>query len=620
MRLKWKEKYNKKIISEKDAIQKVKSGNRVFLHTGCAEPQLLIKELASQAGRLSDVEIVQILSMGEAPYAEQQLMASFRPNALFIGPGLRIAGAEWGSRADYTPVFLCKVPNLFSEGLVHLDVTLIQVSPPDQFGYCSLGISVDVSKAAVENAELVIAEVNENMPCTYGDSFIHEKKINYFVESQNNLLEYNPAPPEEVAQAIAKNVAKLIDHGSTLQLGIGAIPDALLPFLKEKENLGIHTEMLSDGVMELIKNGVITNEEKSIHRGKIICSFAMGSRDLYSWMHNNPMFEVRPSDYVNNPQLIAQNKKMVAINSALEVDLTGQVCVESLGSIPYSGIGGHVDFMRGAADANGKPIIAMPSTAKGQTISRIVPTISTGAGVVLGRADVHYIVTEYGIASLFGKSLRERAVALIAIAHPTFRENLLEEAKSLKLVYPDQLLPQDPGKLYPEECEIKYEVKDVGEIFFRPIKPTDEALLKDLYYSFSKESIHLRFFGGLKSFPHPELMKQVIVDYDEEIAVVGLIQEKPHVHEHAIALGQYYLDRASNTAEVAFVVNDKYQRKGIGTFLLKHLIMIAKSRGIKCLTAEVLTENKAMMAIFYKSGCKVTTRLSEGVYLISLEL
>ncbi|MFQ5979566.1 MAG: GNAT family N-acetyltransferase [Candidatus Heimdallarchaeota archaeon] len=612
----WRNQYKSKLVSPQQAIKQIEAGNRVFLHTGCAEPQILIEELARQAGRLFDAELVQILQMGSAPYAEKRLQDSFRANALFIGPGLREAVA--GGRADYTPVFLSKVPSLFYDGLIHLDVALLQISPPDDFGYCSLGISVDVSKAAAEKASIVIAEVNQKMPRTLGDSFISVDKIDFLIESHRDLLEYLPQPTAEVARAIAKNVAKLIDNGSTLQLGIGTIPDALLPFLQGKKALGIHTEMLSDGVMHLVREGVITNAHKSIHRGKAVCSFAMGSGELYAWMHNNPMLEVRTSDYVNNPSLIAQNKKMVAINSALEVDLTGQVCVEGLGSLPYGGIGGHVDFMRGAAGSEGgKPIIALPSTAKGETISRIVPSLMAGAGVVLGRADVHYIVTEYGIASLFGKNLRERAVALIAIAHPDYREELLREAKRLRFVYPDQLLPQDPGTLYPEECEISHSFEEVGSIFFRPIKPTDESLLKELYYSASVESLQRRFFGGLRFFPHEALMPQVIVDYEEEMAIIGLLG--PHGHEQACSLGQYFLDRASGLAEVAFVVRDDYQGHGIGTFMLNHLIMVAKSRGIKGFIAEVLPENKAMMAVFHKSGYEVIARFSEGTYSVRIQ-
>jgi acyl-CoA hydrolase/GNAT superfamily N-acetyltransferase len=609
----WQQRYKTKLVSPLRAIEQIEPGHRVFLHTGCAEPQMLIEELARQAGRLSDAELVQILQMGPAPYAKK-LQESFRANALFIGPGLREAIA--GGWADYTPIFLCNVPRLFYEGTIPLDVALIQVSEPDDFGYCSLGISVDVSKAAAETARIIIAEVNSKMPRTMGDSFIHMDKIDFLVESDRDLLEYTPKPPKQVAQAIAKNAAKLIDHRATLQLGIGTIPDALLPFLKEKRDLGIHTEMLSDGVMHLIREGVITNEKKTIHKGKVICSFAMGSGELYAWMHNNPVFEFRPSDYVNNPGLIAQNKKMVAINSALEVDLTGQVCVEGLGSTPYGGIGGHVDFMRGAAGSEeGKPIIAMPATAEKGKISRIVPTLKPGAGVVLGRADIHYVVTEYGIASLFGKNLRERAMALISIAHPDFRDKLLEEAKRLKLVYQDQMLIPY-SKLYPEEWETTSEFEGVGEVVFRPVKQTDEALLKNLFYSSSQESIHMRFFGGLRAFPHSFLMKHVVVDYEEEMAILGLLQKDPP--EQAIALGQYYLDRAANVAEVAFVVRDEYQGRGLGTFLLQYLIEIARARGIKGFTATVLAENKPMMAVFYKSGFEVTTRYSEGSYAVNI--
>ncbi len=427
----WERIYHQRMTTAEDAVQRIRSGQRVFLTGNCSVPQTVLKALVqrARAGEIDNVEIVQVLTVGDAEYVSPDLEGRLRVNTLFISANVRQAVHE--GRADFTPVFLSEVPGLFRKELP-LDVALIHVSPPDEHGFCSFGVEVGITKPAAEAARIVIAEVNDRMPRTLGDSFIHVSKIDAFVPVSYNLPELPQGQPGEVQMRIAQHIAELIPDGATLQLGIGGIPDAVLYYLKDKRDLGIHTELFSDGVVELVEQGVITNERKTLHRGKIIVGFVLGSQRLYDFVDNNAMVEFHPTDYVNDPFVIAQNDNMVAINSAIEVDLTGQVCADSIGPKFYSGVGGQVDFIRGAARSKGgKPIIALPSTAKGGTISRIVATLKPGAGVTTTRNDVHYVVTEYGVAYLHGKTIRQRAEALIAIAHPDFRADLRREAKKL---------------------------------------------------------------------------------------------------------------------------------------------------------------------------------------------
>ena len=427
----WPSIYRNKITTPEKAVEYIKSGNRIIIGSGCAEPQVLVKALNSIAPKLRGVEIISLLTTGIAGYTDEEYHGIFRHNAFFVGANTRNAVNE--GRADFTPIFLSEIPRQFKLGLLPVDVALIQVSPPDEHGFCSFGISVDIVKPAAENAKFVLAEVNDRMPRVLGDSFIHVRKFTAVVESSDPILTLPRTESTDVQMKIGKNVADLIEDCSTLQMGIGGIPDAVLSLLGNKKDLGIHTEMFSDGVIELVEKGVINNEKKTLHPGKIISSFIMGNKELYDYINNNPMIELHPSDYTNDPFIISQNNKMVAINSALEIDITGQVCADTIGPRQYSGIGGQVDFIRGAARSEGgKPIIAIPSTAKNGKISRIVPRFDTGTAVVTSRGDVHWIVTEYGAVNLHGKSLRERAKALISIAHPDFREMLEKEARERK--------------------------------------------------------------------------------------------------------------------------------------------------------------------------------------------
>jgi len=427
----WEIDYKKKLRTPDEALRCVQSGMRVYIQPGCAEPETLVDALIQRAPHVQDVEIVHMMTMGRAPYVAPEMAGHFRHNAVFIGGNVREAVNE--GRADYTPVYLSEIEELFESGAMPIDVALIEVSPPDSHGFCSFGVGVDTTLTAARLARYVVAQVNDQMPRTYGDSFIHVSKIDAIVESSRPLCAMKRAEITDMQAAIARNVAGLIEDGAVLQTGIGGIPDAVLPLLMDRKDLGVHSELVSDGVIPLIDAGVITGARKNFKPRKIILGFALGTENLFNYVDNNPIFEFHPTAYTNDPALIARNDKMVAINSALQVDLTGQVCSDSIGTYFYSGIGGQVDFLRGASRSKGgKPIIALSSTAKNGTISRITPMLAPGAGVVTSRGLIRYVVTEYGVAYLHGKSIRERAQALIEIAHPKFRDELYEYCEHTK--------------------------------------------------------------------------------------------------------------------------------------------------------------------------------------------
>ncbi len=430
----WVDIYRSRVTTAPEAVKAIESGDRVWIHPGCNTPTRLIDAMVARAPELEDVEVVHILTLADAPYAEPGMAGHFRHRALFVGGNVREAVNQ--GRADFVPVHLHEIPALITGGLMPVDVALIHISPPDEHGFCSYGVGVDGTKAAVENARVSIALVNQRMPRTLGDSFVHVSKLTSVVEVDEPLIELPMATEvSETARQIGRNIASLIPDGATLQMGIGEIPDAVLIFLEDKQHLGVHTEMFSDGLVDLFEAGVVTNERKTLHRGKIVASFVIGTKRSFDFVDNNPFMEFHPSGYVNDPFIVAQNENMVAINSALSIDLTGQVCADSIGPKVYSGFGGQLDFIRGAARSKGGvPIIALPSTARDGAISRITQALLPGSGVVTTRADVHYVVTEYGVANLYGQSLRERARQLIDVAHPDHREELERAAGERRLL------------------------------------------------------------------------------------------------------------------------------------------------------------------------------------------
>jgi acyl-CoA hydrolase/GNAT superfamily N-acetyltransferase len=615
MILNWHTTYQSKLTDARTALNRIRKGARVFIGSACGEPQLLVKTLIDVADNLADTEIIHFLDLGIASYTDEKFTEKFRHNALFIGSNTRAAIKE--GRADYTPIFLSEIPLLMLRGSLPIDVALISVSPPDKNGYVSLGISVDITKTACEAADYVVAEVNPNMPRTLGDSFLHVSEIDAFVENDIPLLEFVQKAPGDIAKSIGEHIADLIENESTIQTGVGRIPNSVFPYLLNKRDLGIHTETFTDGIIDLIEAGVITCKKKSLHPGKVIAAFCMGTKRLYDYVDNNPLFEFHPCKYVNDPYVIAQNDRMVSINSALTVDITGQVNSDSLGFIFYSGIGGQVDFVRGSAmSRRGKSIMVLPSTTDDGKNSRIVPYLSPGSGVVVTRGDIHYVVTEYGVAYVHGKSIRDRAMVLINIAHPNFREELLEAAKKQGYVYRDQTLPV---VLYPKGYETYWTDTKGTEIFFRPVKPTDERAIQEMIYALPEQDIYTRFFQNLKSFSHKIAMPLAAIDYNDRMAIAAVTgKEEPESREQIVAVGRYIRDPDTNFAEVAFTTHHEWQDRGIGTFLLQYLVRIAKEKNIKGFTADVLARNTPMMKVFSKVGHPLKTHLEYGVYELNI--
>lgn len=612
----WEKKYPEKFASEESVFANIHRGDTIFIGSACAEPQYLVQGLIryvqSHPKAFFDAEVLSIWSLGVAPYATEKFKENFRHNSFFIGDSTRNAVNQ--GLADYTPVFLSQVPEIFRRGLERVDVALIQTSLPDERGYLSVGVSVDIVMAAVEAAGIVVAQVNRHMPRVHGDTFIHMEDVDYVIPHDEPILEYSTEADTEITRRIGQYVAKLVEDGDTIQVGYGSIPNAVIANLAGKKHLGVHTELLSDGIVELIKKGVIDNTRKTVNRGKTVATFCMGKKSTYEFIHDNPAVSFQRIDYTNNPFLIAQHDNMVAINSALEIDLTGQVTAESIGRIFHSGMGGQADFMRGAfRSRGGKPILTIQSTAHDGTVSRIVPTLSQGAGATLTRGDVHYVVTEYGIAYLHGKNIRERAMALIAVAHPKFREWLVEEAKKAGFVYPNQaIMPGEKGR-YPEELETYRKTKTGMDIFLRPIKISDEHLEKDFLHRLSDRSLYLRFISKRQDMPHDRLQELVVIDYTQEMAIVAVVDDGQKGHEKFVGVGRYYIYPDRQSAEIAFAVRDDYQNRGIGQELLSYLTYLAKRQGLLGFTAEVLAANEPMLHVFEKGGFEMHRRTIAGL-------
>jgi acyl-CoA hydrolase/RimJ/RimL family protein N-acetyltransferase len=616
-----KKQYPEKFVSEEQIFSHIHRGDRIFISSACGEPQYLVKAMInyteSYPKAFFDTEVIHIWSMGVAPYTDEKFRANFRHNSFFIGDSTREAVNK--GMADYTPVFLSEVPNLFAKRMIPIDIALIQTTLPDEHGYMNMGITVDIAKAAVQNARLVIAQVNAAMPRTHGDGFIHIGKVDFIIPHDEPILEFSFTDDDnvEVTQSIGNYVASLIQDGDTLQVGYGSVPDAILINFAGKKHLGVHTELISDGIVELMRLGVIDNSMKTVDQGKTVASFCMGRKDTYDYLNNNPSIEFKAIDYTNNPFVIAQHDSLVAINSALQVDLTGQSTAESLGRTFYSGMGGQASFMRGAVlSKRGRSIVVLPSTAHNGDISRIVPFLSEGAGVTLNRGDIHYVVTEYGIAYLHGKNIRERAMELISIAHPKFRRDLIQEAKALNLIYKDQAYIAGKAGEYPKEIETYRTTASGLEIFIRPVRISDEPLVKDLFYSLSDNSMYRRFISRRKDMPHERLQEFVVIDYTREVSIVAIYKEEDK--ETLVGLGQYNIDANTHTAEVSFVVNEDFHNRGIGTELLNYLTLLAKKQGLLGFTAEVLVENRPMLHLFEKMGFAMDKRVEEQTYELKM--
>ncbi len=587
-----------KVVSAETAISKIKRGSRVFVGTGCGEPQHLIKNMVQDLN-MQDIMIYQMLSSTFSQFIEEDsFLKRFSLKLFFISRALRKAASE--GKLDYLPTYLSQIPTLFYSKRIGLDAALVQVSPPDKFGYCSLGVSVDITRSGMESAKIVIAQVNPRMPKTWGDSFVHVDEIDYLVPHEEPIVEsLSTRKQNEITRRIGHFVSEVVDDEATLQIGFGHLPNEILPYLDKKKDLGIHTQVITDGLLPLLKKKVITNKKKTLIPGRVVASLVMGSRELYDFVDNNPMFYFRSSDYVNDPTVIARNDNLISISSALEVDLTGQVCSDSIGNKFYSGIGDQVDFLRGSAMSKGGfSVIALPSTAQNGRVSRIVPSLSEGAGVATTRADVDIVITEYGIAELQGKSIYQRVMELVQIAHPKFREELVEEAKKRRFIFADQLPPSTEDLIFLEGYKTTRGLKNGKTVLFRPLFPSDEFAYRNFFYSLQEKTIYYRFFYKMRIFSHEVLQKQYAsVDYKRNMSIVGLVHRKRH--KELIAIGSY-AEAEAERAEVAFVVREDYQGMGIASYLLEQLEVIARDNDYTGFIATTLRENSAMLHVFKK--------------------
>jgi acyl-CoA hydrolase/GNAT superfamily N-acetyltransferase len=595
----------------------IKNGYRIFLGTGASCPHTLIDLFLESAKHFSDLEFIYLLSLGKSPWIDPAYEANLRVNTFFLDQGTR--DAVRSGKADYTPCFLSEIPALLKDNILPVDIAFIQVTPPDAQGYCSLGVSVDIVMAAAKSAKYILAQINDQMPRTFGQCYLHQDEIAAFIKVSEPLPEVASVELDDTALQIGKYVSLLIEDGCTLQVGIGKIPDAVLHQLTGHNDLGVHTEMFSDGLLQLYNNGNISNRLKGIHEGKTITSFCFGSRKLYEFVDNNPHVEFHGTDYVNNPAVIARNNQMISITSATQVDLTGQIVSDSVGGQFYSGIGGQVDFIRGAGmSRGGRPIIAMPATACNETVSRVVSEVSQGAGVVATRGDVHYVVTEYGIATMRGRSIRERVMELIQIAHPKFREQLLEDMLQSSKVPTYQRSTPVPVKELGTTEVIKLDMQ--GEDYFlRPLHPSDQLRLQSFFYSHDKVTLFQRYRNEPKKMGTAQAYRLVNTDLTKDMALC--IFERQGPREVILAVGRYYTLDEGTRAEVAFVVHESMRGRGFASLLLEKLIDIARQRQLKFLTANVRKDNPSMRRVFekYHFSSEAAEDPAELEYLLPLD-
>jgi len=610
----WADAYLQKRRSAAEAVRLVKSGQRVFIGSACAQPQELVRALSEAAPRLSGLEIVRLLSTETTPLsalADQTQDFALNLRTIYLGS----ANSELIARHQrfITPMNMSEVPDLFTSKKLPIHAALVQVSPPDDFGWMSLGISVDVTQAAARAADLVIAQVNTQMPRVLGQSFIHVNDVDIVVEHDEALLAVQNRPSSETATRIGQLIARLIEDGSTLQIGLDAASQATIQALADKNDLGVHSQFLTDDVMHLYSKGVITNRRKGFNDGKLVASAAIGSRNLYDFLDNNPAVDFRPSDYVNDPFVIARHNRMVSMNVARTMDLTGQVEVEASERTFFAGISGIVDFMRGARRSpGGKAILMLHSTTEDGRASNIVPILNnTNVGVP--RADVHYVVTEYGAFNLLGKSLQERAMGMITVAHPDFREELFAAAKKLGLIGAERKLGEAVHGIYPVNLEEALEI-DGEEVVIRPAKPVDERRIQEHYYSLDKDDIFSRFRHEKTSFSRSDVEVRSHVDYVKDLTLVAVVGE--FGFGRVVAVGECMLIQKINMAEVAFSVHKKYQNKGIGRRILRKLADTARERGLFGLMAYTSPNNQGMIRMFKSLPYKVKSAFDgEGVTL-----
>ncbi len=611
----WQELYRERRVEADAALAQLRSGSGVFIGSGCGEPRHLVAALARRAESLRDVAVIQAISVASEDYTAEQFAQNLRAQRYFVAAGARREVSE--GRADYTPIYLSDLPPLIARRRLKVDAALIQCSPPDEHGYLSLGVAVDVVADAVEAARLVIAQVNPAMPRTLGDSFLHVSQIDQLVEHDEPLLAFVQPPPDDIARQVARQAARLVPDGATIHCGLGSVAQAVLAQLQEHRDLGVHTDVLTDAYLGPINSGAVNGAAKDIYPYKIVASFCLGGPELFEFVHNNPMVEMQPTRVVNDPALIAQNPRMIAVHEALEVDLTGQVCSEAIGSRVYAGVGGMVDFLRGAAkSAGGRSIVVLPSTRPDGS-SRILASLSPGAGVSVTRAGVKTVATEYGAAQLHGRSVRERAVALIDIAHPNHRDALLVKARKFGLIAERQILAPLFTGIYPEKYEQEAELRDESQVLIRPVKPSDERMVQEFFYAMSDSEVYYRFLHTIKAFPQKDMQKMVNIDYHREMSLLALSGE--FGEEQMAGLARYVLG-TDGLPEIDFAVRTEFQGKGLGRALMSALLGVAIDRGYAQVHAYVTPENQASLGILKTMGYAVSGTVSRGVIELHLHL
>jgi len=594
------------------AVAGIRPGASVFVGTACATPRTLVHALEASEERLADVELVHFLTDGVVPELGGDPYSRFRHRVFFVGTDVRPLVAE--GKAEYVPISAAQVHRLIENGRLPIDVAFVQVAPPDAEGRCSLGVSVDLTLTAARHARRVVAEVNPRMPRTRGDSAIPAESIDRWVAVDAPVIEYVHPPVDEVAERVARYVARIIDDGATLHVGLGRVPNEMLRYLTNRRDLGIHSDVITDPLVDLVEQGVVTGARKSVHRGEVVASYCMGTRRLYDLVDDNPAFRFHPLDYVCRPDVLAAQHQLVSVTQAFAVDLTGQVCADQFAGELYGGVSTQPDFLRGAAASQGgKPIVCLASRTD-DGASRIRPLLEEGEGVAVARSDVHYVVTEYGIAYLFGRSIRERALALIEIAHPSVREELLAAAKELGYLGPKQALKS--RRDYPVEEERRVALRGGEEVLVRPSKATDVRAMQDLFYSLREEDVYTRFFTKLDSFSDAKAQHLCTVSYEDEMAFVAVLGDLEQ--ERIVGGCCYYLDPSTNLADVAYMIHPDWQGKGLGTVLQARLVEYARQRGLRGFTADVLTANQGMIKVFEKSGCRIERRVVSGVYELKL--
>jgi acyl-CoA hydrolase/GNAT superfamily N-acetyltransferase len=605
---------NKKVTVD-EALSLIKKGSRLFVGCGCGEPQYLVANLVERADTMFDVKIIHVLSARDPGYTASNLRGHFQVQTFFMASrGAR--EAVWKGRADYIPIFMSDIPRLFNDRRLEIDCALIQVSPPDENGYMSLGIAVDVAREAIEAADTVIAQVNPAMPVTLGNSFIHLDEVDALVVHEEPLLEVHRPPLTEIDLAVGRNIARLVDDGSTIHTGLGHLPSAALQCLKDKKDLGIHTDMFTNGYLDLIRCGAVTNRQKEIHRKKVIASYCLGTKELFDFVHLNPFVEFYPVAYTNNPAVISQHEQMITIHEALEVDFTGLVCTSAHPHKVFSGIGGLVDFMRGTWQAKkGKFIVAVRSISSDGQSSCIVPTLPSGSGLIASRAAVGYVVTEFGSVNLLAKSFKERALALIEIAHPKFRQEFLNRAKDEGLLSGGEPITFLTQTIYPQELEKKVTV-DGRTLVLRPAKPTDVRIIQEFFYGLSDRDVYYRFLRSMKAFPKEEMAAMADIDFHFRMTVLCLTGEVGF--EKIVSIARYISEPGKNLVEVDVAVASGYRRLGIAKTMLETIIDIAKNNGFKGMTAYVDADNPKTILLLKKLGYNMRAVLDHGVYEIEI--